>query len=113
MLSLTSTVIALGMSSLCLGSVIPSVKRQVMTPNGCNSGPFGTGIPLVVRPVGQGYNGPITYVGVVAGVKHEGIDGQQVSHKTSESSFISCLLFCIPLGFHLSNQGREWTAPDK
>lgn len=62
-----------GLASLALAAPLAE-KRQ--TPSSCTEHASGY---LIVRPTSNTSSGPITYAGIVSGVKHAGIDGQDVS----------------------------------
>lgn len=59
-------------SAVAMTSAAPATKRQ--TPSTCS---YFANAALAVRP--KGTNGPVTWVGIVSGVTHDGIDGQQAS----------------------------------
>ncbi|PWN88780.1 hypothetical protein FA10DRAFT_268925 [Acaromyces ingoldii] len=62
-----------GLASLALAAPLAE-KRQ--TPSSCSEHASGY---LIVRPTSNTSSGPITYAGIVSGVKHAGIDGQDDS----------------------------------
>jgi hypothetical protein len=77
----SKTIIALSMAGLTFAAPQP-FKRQ--TPAECSAA---TNAPayqgyLALRPTTDILNGPITYIGVLPDVKHEGIDGSQVRNNT-------------------------------